>query len=230
MAMTCDQMVNFCHEQAESWRRAAESAAKSSNCEDAAPLVVQSALQSLLEGLIRWRVNIGSPVPALQDMVRQIRGSLEVLRSMPVRAGVVSAQATVIAFLVNEAPVGPDTGVLAADCLLDAALGYALRDRWDHPTWKGGLGELQSSEHTALSAETYSTYYRLLRAQSDEVDGLVARAVVLFEDRRDDPFYMGGPQTEGGCVDNDVVVDYRLAAVMKKIGYQGENIHRWRWG
>ena len=95
--------------------------------------------------------------------------------------------------------------------------------------WAEGLRQLKAEGRCALSIETYSTYYHLLRSGGDGVEELVQRATQLFDMRKDDEFFMGGPETEGGDLDNLVTVDYRLAAILKKIRYAGENVHRWRW-
>lgn len=78
-----------------------------------------------------------------------------------------------------------------------------------------------------LAARTYAVYANMLQGQCG-ID-LVAEAGDLFDKRGKDTFYCGGDQTEGGGMDNLQVVDYRLAAILKKVGYKGGSIHQWRW-
>jgi hypothetical protein len=178
-------------------------------------------------------MGIGSPEEPVRSSDAWIRNgveSLNRLHQVPTATEIPLAQADIVSVLLNELPLPFDPSVLKMDCLLDAALGQALRDRWDEAMWAEGFRQLESEERCALSIETYSTYRRLLRSAGVEAEMLAERAVILFERRRDDEFYMGGPQTEGGDLDNDVTVDYRLAAILKKLRYQGETVHQWRWG
>ena len=35
---------------------------------------------------------------------------------------------------------------------------------------------------------------------------------------------------EGGSMDNPYIVDWQLAAILKKQNWAGDSIHFWRWG
>jgi hypothetical protein len=113
---------------------------------------------------------------------------------------------------------------------MDGVMGAALRRGWDQGTWDAAMAVLRRSKRAALACDTYALYQRLLQANANEVDSLVRQAEVLFRKRARNGFYGGGPQTQGGGPDNDFTVDYRLAAILKKLGYTGETIHLWRWG
>ncbi len=79
----------------------------------------------------------------------------------------------------------------------------------------------------ALAARTYAVYADILQGRGGA--DRVAEADDLFVKRSKDIFYCGGDQAEGGGKDNLIVVDYRLAAILRKIGYKGDSIHQWRW-
>jgi len=232
MAMTAEQMIAFHHERAERKTQFLEASKASSNLDHAAFLIRGAFRDRVMEGLIRWRTDMGSPVAAIRGAVQWVRESVDILRSehgATMESEIVLVNASILCFLVNETPIAFDTSVLKMDCLLDAAFSRALRDQWDDAMWAQGIAELQNETRCALCIETYSTYHRLLRNEGGDVEKLVERATALFEKRRDDEFYIGGPQTEGGDLDNTVTVDYRLAAALKKLSYNNENQHRWRW-
>ncbi|WP_454675447.1 hypothetical protein [Achromobacter pestifer] len=79
-----------------------------------------------------------------------------------------------------------------------------------------------------VAAWTYFLYMEILKGKRN-VSELVAEADELFVRRGNDRFYCRGDQTEGGGEDNLIVVDYRLAAILKKVGYSGTSMHQWRW-
>lgn len=79
-----------------------------------------------------------------------------------------------------------------------------------------------------VAARTYFLYMEILKGQKNASE-LVAEADELFMKRSNDKFYCGGDQTEGGGKDNLIVVDYRLAAILKRVGYSGTSMHQWRW-
>lgn len=76
----------------------------------------------------------------------------------------------------------------------------------------------------SLQVLTYSNYFKIfgiLNSDSDKMS-FIENGFKLFSLRRNDPFYSGGDQTEGGGSDNKIIVDYRLEAILKKIRYNGE--------
>lgn len=88
------------------------------------------------------------------------------------------------------------------------------------------------NENDALADRIMLTYLQLLglRASEDRADALVNRAEENWLKRKQDRFFSGvAPAYEGYGTMNDIYVDIYLAAVLKKIGWTGESIHRWRW-
>lgn len=83
-----------------------------------------------------------------------------------------------------------------------------------------------------LAYDDYKLYFELLKCDphSPEADALVAQGDAYYLQRAKDSYSAGGLMIDGGGQDNDEYVDYVLAAVLKKIGWQGESIHKWRWG
>lgn len=118
----------------------------------------------------------------------------------------------------------------------DVALDYHILDAIAGREWRDGLAEtlvrLAAKKRQMLAVETYRTYFSLLEAEGREekVEGLVKAAEVNYQKRTRDGFYGGGPTYMGGGPDNPYVVDFVLAAILKRIGWTGETVHKWTWG
>jgi len=117
----------------------------------------------------------------------------------------------------------------------DVALDYHILDALEGREWRKGvspiLERLASKKRQALAVETYRTYFELLDAggDSDHTTALVRAAEANYNKRSRDGFYSGGPTFMGGGPDNPYVVDFVLAAILKKIGWNGESLHKWKW-
>lgn len=118
---------------------------------------------------------------------------------------------------------------LQSDRLLDSVLGKALWESWNEEAWLSGLTALRQIKNSELSATTYLTYAKLLQASAAEQQNIVDQAIALFQQRAKNSFFSGSDAAEGGGPYNSLAVDYRLAAIMKKVGCSKETIHRWRW-
>ncbi|KCZ53781.1 hypothetical protein HY29_16040 [Hyphomonas beringensis] len=118
----------------------------------------------------------------------------------------------------------------------DVELDYHILDAIEGREWRDGLTEpferLASKKRQMLAVETYRTYFNLLDTGGDAVrtEELVRIAETNYTKRARDAFFSGGPTYMGGGPDNPYVVDFMLAAILKKIGWTGETIHKWKWG
>lgn len=84
----------------------------------------------------------------------------------------------------------------------------------------------EPADHSVL------TYLQLLglRQSDQSPDELVKAAEANWAKRKSDKFFAdGGPAFFGYGVMNDIYVDIYLAAVLNKIGWKGESMHRWKW-
>lgn len=189
----------------------------------------------LMQGLIGWRCRFISPFNVFREGIDFVRYGLSIWEGLN---GNISTRnvhlpiwkASIIAFLINENPFAIDQKDLVADSLLDAILAGGLRDKWDEVSWTVGLDQLRKIKGASLAVESYMTYHHLLHlSNNSDAKGAVEKAISLFEKRKNNSFYCGGEQTEGGGKDNAITVDYPLAAIMKKKGYKGESIHSWQW-
>lgn len=76
------------------------------------------------------------------------------------------------------------------------------------------------------------TYFDILEAHSsgNPVDALVAEAEANWVKRKTSRFFAGGgPFSDGRGLKNELFVDIYLAAILRKIGWDGESVHRWKW-
>ena len=67
-----------------------------------------------------------------------------------------------------------------------------------------------------------------LRPNDQPRDDLVKLAETNWKRRRSNMFFDGWPWFGYGA-NNDLYVDVYLAAVLHKIGWDGESVHLWRW-
>ena len=117
----------------------------------------------------------------------------------------------------------------------DVALDYHILDALDGREWRQGVADflerLAAKKRQTLAAETYRTYFGLLEAVrgDEQAQVLVSAAEANYKKRARDAFYGGGPTYMGGGPDNPYVVDFVLAAILKRIVWTGDTIHKWTW-
>ena len=234
MAMTPEQMVAFHRQSAEDSLLALQTPQVASD-QYLSLLNIQLAFKGyLMEGLISWRIDFASPMQPMANALRVLREGIGVLQASGLRIGADDLPiqyAAIVAFLLNEEPVlaGSPRDELRADSQLDWLLASGLHGEWAEASWGKALDQLRKINRSQLAVDTYSTYRKLL-LQEAATEELVEQACSLFGKRASSAFYGGGDQTEGGYDDNKVTVDYRLAAILKRISYQGNVVHMWRWG
>jgi hypothetical protein len=232
MAKTSEQMIANQARHAERSSRGVAAARASGNYQLAAFNVRQGFNAFLMQGLIGWRTGVVSPAKALKEAVQLVCDgieSLKVLTFVDSTKDVPAERASIISFLIDAHAADYTVTELISDRLLDAVLAGRLRSEWDESAWDKGIDELRKIKGSDLAIESYLTYRRILDAQQVDAKRVIEGAIRLFEKRAEDAFFGGGDQTEGGGPDNAITVDYRLAAIMKKVGCAAENVHLWRW-
>jgi hypothetical protein len=249
MAMTAEEMIRFFADQAGAAHECLDAAARSGNYYVAALNVREGFKCHLMKGLLQWRHGLGDPVAAMSHAAGMVQQGLTILMSIrptePPEAHLLVTPSLFVSYLANRPMPAFDEdhlvsatyqgtprmiAVLKAELQVDGFVGRALWDRWDEAKWYAASQAFQQNKRASLACETYRVYARLLKTPADQAEPLVREAEALFRKRAKDRFYAGGRQTEGGGPDNDFTVDYRLAAILKKVGYTGETIHLWRWG
>lgn len=119
----------------------------------------------------------------------------------------------------------------AADLYLDCLVAAEIKGHTGSDSSEKGIGILAESDRQALAVRTYKVYFEILGRppESPLLENLVVSASKNYSDRAKDRFYSGGQDINGGGKYNDVVVDYRLGAILKHVGYVGDSAHSWRW-
>lgn len=187
----------------------------------------------LMRGLITWRQGEDASqlmTVAVDTLDRNAAVLADLNAGAAVGADLPLERAAIVAFLIDK-PIRFPLSVLdgVADKRLDCALVSALDSNQVQIDLDLEISRL--TKVSALAAQSYRLYFDILNRFSSgiSVDDLIVEAEENFQSRATDGFYSGGEQTEGGGPDNKLVVDYRLAAVLKKANYSGRGIHLWRW-
>ena len=189
----------------------------------------------LMQGLISWRTGIDIPTKYLCDAVDVANVAVEDLKSLGsknIAEDFFIEIAAIIAFIVNkpfEIPEFSKDGLVFGR-LLSFELVQSLNGKMNESEWLEIISKQRKSKRTELCLLTYNNYRELLfNNDPNKVDELVKKGEELFKKRATDSFYSDGAGFEGGGPDNDFTIDYELAAILKKIDYQGTSIHKYIW-
>lgn len=233
MAMTPSEMVTFFGEQANRTRSGMAAALSSKHYQLAAINCRQAFKCRLMKGLIEWRMGI-DPSGSLSEVVEGFADDWETVATVGgVDAKSADTPAERVAFLAyligKPSCIDVSEDGLKSDRLLDLVFGNWLFDSWNGELWGKGIEQLRLTG-SGLAVRTYELYKAVVDATKSDLSALSHEGESLFAQRRSDSFFSGGDQTEGGREDNNVTIDYRLAAVLKRAGYDdpGE-LHVWKW-
>ena len=233
MAMTIPEKIEFFQERIQGSRRGMDAARSTGNYQLAALNCRQAFKCRLMKGLLEWRMgtdpsdSMSKAVEGLADdwlTVSTIGGDEAKITNVP------ADLACFIAYLINKpCPIEVSSEGYESDRLLDVVLGDWLFDSWNGESWEQGMEQLrQAGSH--LAVQTYELYKAVAHAAETDLPGLSQEGEKLFAKRKSDSFFSGGDQTEGGGEDNNVTVDYRLAALLKRAGFDGTSeVHAWKW-
>jgi hypothetical protein len=183
--------------------------------------------------LYHWRVG-DNPVSFLEGAVAAADRAIEVHEAHPDWPGLEEVNFVLVRYLTflldREDRFAPYVGLLdAPDALLDYGLVETLHDRRPAEQTYVVLQKVEEVKRLALLARTYRTYFEILGARGVALPAKVAEAERNYAERKRDGFYAGGAEYSGGGPANPHVVDFVLAAVLKKVDYEGPSIHRFRW-
>lgn len=202
-----------------------------------AALNCRQALRSrMMQGLIIWRSG-DKPTLQFEHAISRFAEDWRTLQEIGGESAMLSdagyEQVYFVAYLVDQplpfvAHSNAAKGKLC-DRMLDTVLGQWLFDGWDATLWEVGM-EAMHTRTSKLAVSTYAYYQRVTQASKQDFPEFEATADELFRQRKKDSFFAGGVQTSGGGPDNDFTVDYRFAALAKRIGLSSDSsIHAWRW-
>ena len=117
------------------------------------------------------------------------------------------------------------------DVVADFVLADALFDRPYKDRLPAVIKALGSKKRQMLALLTFQTYFDLLDAAGNpaRIAELAAKGDANYLRRKKNVFYSQGAVLSAGGDENDILLDWQLAAVLKKVGFQGESPNRWRW-
>jgi hypothetical protein len=190
---------------------------------------------NLMIGLILWRRGQSPrrPLEAALDAFIEHRPALKAINPNMFGASTVPEKtAMIVGFLLGRRiePWFAYAHHNVPDARLDCLLAMGLEDCFPQEVARNELSAVRANATLALLADTYQTYFEILEASNHEhASTTIELAELHYRARAQDEFYVGGEHTDGGGATNSLIVDYRLAAVLKRIGYAGKSVHRWRW-
>lgn len=110
-------------------------------------------------------------------------------------------------------------------------IAFRLHDRVVPPELQAfNDGEARRTNY--VICRSFVTYRKLLdyKGNGSGLNALIAEAEQNWLDRKKDRRLRDSHFILGGKSDNDIVVDFELGAILKKLNWQGESIHKWQWG
>ncbi len=150
------------------------------------------------------------------DFIVDYRDQVEEITEIPID------RVNILCFLADRPKL--DIGEVefpVADMTLDYLLGEALFGADVAADWNGLLESVAGDKRQQLMVRTYRNYLELLDSRdgpSEAIQELVTKGEELFRARRRNGWYSGADRTEGGGLDNENTVDYRLLALRKAAG------------
>ena len=193
------------------------------------------ARDEFTRALLAWRSGVTSPAPMLEAAIQASESATSLIRSTelgplrhvfyPVPGGYSAIlldrlDSPALDELRGRAGWPPPRGV-SHDLPLEAWLARSLTTG-ETSGVDGALEAIGRRKRTSLLAESFRTYLDLASAQASRSPGVVDRtrqAVSLFAKRRRDPYFAGGLDNSGGDLNNDVVIDFHLAAIWHVRGW-----------
>jgi len=255
--MTIPEMVRFFDEQAQENSRWVASHAQAGNL----PMVEVNQTfylsNMLTSALVQWRARLGSPSETMAQLVEGTSGFLAVLeRLSPNNPAWKRFCFEVVDYAKILLGASVDADALRS-CLPESmpsdrelgshSLGERLPDmavilrlvtgeKW--PLWDALIEKRSSRKMLRLWSENYRAYWDLIgKAEVKDVAAVgetALRISEMFDRRERNPYYANGLPYEGGGPHNDIVVDFRLAAILRHCGHRGIEpplpegfAHRW---
>jgi len=212
--------------------------------------------ERLMQGLIQWRHQLGDPSVPFSLAIDELSNAYSVLERLgggqyPIWEGFHFHDLELIEFLVGRECSSEIADEVIqgwngkprdfADTMLSMALLHALCTGDLSPRWNELMSAASGNKRMKLLAETFQEYGRIItcaaRGDGPAAIDAVEHCGELFKKRKRDSYYSGGTSVFGGGLDNNFVVDYPLAALVKRFVPKealfrlssDAAIHLWRW-
>lgn len=224
MALNAAQMSAFFEQQANLASRGLERAIETKNRRLASLNCRQGVKSFTMAGLIQWRqgIDASNAFKRAIDFQNIAATAMTDLNDCP------RERVGFLAFLIDLPHDQVETASLQSDRLLDSILCNSLHHEVNFAEWERGIIGL-GKHGSSLAVATYDGYRQLMQVPEHERSSVFAQVANFFEQRKRDGYFSGSDQTEGGGLDNEFTVDYRLGAIAKKLGLNVDSIHSWRW-
>ena len=188
----------------------------------------------LMHGLMKWRTG-ADPREMLMRGVKAIRRAREWLLGRGNPFGLADAIPWEALWFSEDllgeprtAGAPPKMPKVAKIVHLDRAMLAALAGH--EGALDAEVERLARGKRKGLVLRTYATYAAILKsADGSALLSAISEAEDNFVQRGGSREYEGLVTSEGGGAYNVKVVDYRLAAALKRVEYRGPSLHAWRW-
>jgi hypothetical protein len=227
---TIEELCGSYEDNAAKTRDAATSAFERGAYPVAATVWGESTVSYLMRAMFGWRAALDDPRPWLDACVDVSEIALMNLITHPQWARQFNLAPGSYSAVLRDRVASPllqqtspaDSGSATSaplEARLDASLLRLLAEDVADP------GETfpvpASSGRLALVRRSFDTYAELARAGHEPAERLrlTSEAAANFRARRRDGYYAGGLRSEGGGDYNDLLVDYRLAAIWRRNGW-----------
>lgn len=214
-------------------------------------------------GMLQWRNDLEIPTSALENAVAAARNAHTVLEEMVSRdqhpflwkffdfapgayvSGILrcSVDPEIVSWTCHwsgwKALAWQQQGRFC-ERFLDAGVLSAIQTGRKPEGWDEFLAQVQAKVKVKLLSDTYATYMNIVlhsrKGQAGEAVACVAQAAQHYRKRARNSYFGGGPDTFGGEMYNEHVVDFVLACLIRcclpdrGASLTGDAaIHVWRW-
>ena len=189
-------------------------------------LIIQDKLKV---GLLHWRQK-KSPITAFRQALRFSNEAFDTLSKMGFKEALddeMDLHETIYAaYLIGEDHPAVNLEAVGEHVLASAFFGNVLIGAADIADWPKYRDAIPNEKRYHLARRSNELYADLLAGRISPEKG-IPLAEKLWEEREDNHYFDTG--CEGGGGDTDIYVDYRLGAILKKIGSTVPTIHAWVW-
>ncbi|NJD27985.1 MAG: hypothetical protein FIA92_06765 [Chloroflexi bacterium] len=187
-----------------------------------------AAKSHFMRALIGWRTGLLDPKPDLAAAVEASEAAIQFMRTTDVGLNrllfepIPGAYSAILvgrprseAIAEGMRNLAPSSGKITRDAIAESWLvsGLAGGDLGDGPSI---AEELARAKRSALWGQTLRLYFQLLQVPGDDGPkawSLTQQLVELFSQRRRSGYISAGPEYYGGDLDNEIVIDFHLAAI-----------------
>lgn len=225
MSIGIEERLALLHEMTEISREVISEALRDNNQDIVVHNLNRIAKNYLMVGLIEWR-NETDPTQSFQVVMGNVVRGVELSVALEQSADFDFFNIVYTAYLLGQSHPPVDLAVLEEQPKITGFFGNVLMGYADIADWPQYRDAVPKSKRYDLARRTNELYAGLLAGSVSAEEG-VKLGEQLWAEREDDTFFDTG--TGGFDDDNEMMVDYKLGAILKKIGSTVPTVHAWRW-